>query len=294
MPELPEVETIVNDLNKEIKGNIISDVLVFNQRTFKNYSPKTRELIKNSKIEKFERRGKYIIFHLKKANNPRALRAELSSYDGENSFLITHLKMTGNFSILKSADLGAIKNIKHARAVFILKSKDALIFKDIRKFGKIYFENKNSSDDLEITKKLGPDALLNLNLKEFENNISKRKTKIKPLLLNQEFIAGLGNIYADESLWASKIHPLTPANKLSKKQIKTLFNSIQKILKTAVALRGSSMRDYKDLMGKDGGYIKIRKVYMRECLPCFRCKAKIVKIKIGQRSAHFCPKCQRI
>ena len=280
MPELPEVETIVSDLNKEIKGNTISDVLVFNEKTFKNYSAKIRNLIKDSKMEKFERTGKYIIFHLSKS--------------GKNSFLITHLKMTGNFSILKNANLNEIKNIKHARAAFILKSKDALIFKDIRKFGKIYFEDKNSSNELEITKKLGPDALLNLNLKEFENNILKRKTKIKPLLLNQEFISGIGNIYADESLWASKIHPLTPANELSKKQIKLLFSSIQEILKTAVTLRGSSMRDYKDLMGQDGGYIKIRKVYMREGLPCFRCKTKIIKTKISQRSAHFCPNCQKI
>ncbi len=280
MPELPEVETIVSDLNKEIKGNTISDVLVFNEKTFKNYSAKIRNLIKDSKMEKFERTGKYIIFHLSKS--------------GKNSFLITHLKMTGNFSILKNANLNEIKNIKHARAAFILKSKDALIFKDIRKFGKIYFEDKNSSNELEITKKLGPDALLNLNLKEFENNILKRKTKIKPLLLNQEFISGIGNIYDDESLWASKIHPLTPANELSKKQIKLLFSSIQEILKTAVTLRGSSMRDYKDLMGQDGGYIKIRKVYMREGLPCFRCKTKIIKTKISQRSAHFCPNCQKI
>ncbi len=280
MPELPEVETIVGDLNKEIKGNTISDILVFNERTFKNYSPKTRELIKNSKIEKFERAGKYIIFHLKKAD--------------KNSFLITHLKMTGNFSIIKNTNPKEIKNIKHARAAFVLKSKDALVFKDIRKFGKIYFESKNSAEDLETIKNLGPDALLNLNLKEFEKNILKRKTKIKPLLLNQEFISGLGNIYADESLWSSKIHPLTPANKLSKKQIKELFNSIQAILKTAVELRGSSMRDYKDLLGKEGGYIKIRKVYMREGLPCFRCKTKIIKTKIGARSAHFCPNCQKI
>ncbi|MST04368.1 MAG: DNA-formamidopyrimidine glycosylase, partial [Candidatus Pacebacteria bacterium] len=99
--------------------------------------------------------------------------------------------------------------------------------------------------------------------------------------------------------WSSKIHPLTPANKLSKEKIKTLFNSIQKILKTAVALRGSSMRDYKDLLGKDGGYIKIRKVYMREGLLCLRqtglikCNAKIIKTKIGQRMAHFCPNCQK-
>lgn len=298
MPELPEVQTIVNDLKKKIIGReitafwsdtprilrILADRRGLNadkrgHSKFSNQPGLLSRQIKNYRIDAIKRKGKNIIFHLSKASHSQKL-------------LIIHLKLTGRLLVGREF----LKNQKnYIRAVFYLDKGSALCFSDVRKFGKIIFGDKKVVENLPDLKDLGPDPLDNsLTVDEFVNLISSEKRKIKQVLLDQKVIAGVGNIYSDEALWLSKINPLTPANRIGEKQLRNLFRAVKKVLKKSIRLRGSSMRNYRDTEGKEGGYMKARLVYAREGLPCFRCQTKIKRIKIGTRSSHFCPKCQKL
>ena len=221
--------------------------------------------LNNKKIAKVRRRAKLLIIDF-----------------SDGSSLIFHLKLTGQL-IFNG------KPAKHTRHIFKFSDGSQLIFNDTRKFG-WWKEAKNTK---EIEKAFGPEAL-EIDFKTFETLIKKRpKTKIKPLLMDQKFIAGIGNIYSDEILFASRVKPLRPAGTLSGKEIKSIFQNIKKILKAAIKQKGSSSQYYLDAQGKKGLYVKYHKVYQKEGKSCFRCRAKIKKIKLAGRSAHFCPKCQK-
>jgi formamidopyrimidine-DNA glycosylase len=201
----------------------------------------------------------------------------------DGSSLIFHLKMTGQliFNGTPSA---------HTRQVFCFKDGSKLIFNDARKFG--WWKKVGST--LPIEKKFGPEAL-KVGLKEFESGLRRHPlSKIKALLMNQEFIAGIGNIYSDEILFASKIHPLRQARTLKPQEVKSIHRNISKILTEAIRHHGSSVASYVDACGRKGDYVECHKVYQREGEKCFRCGDLVKRIKMGGRSAHFCPSCQKL
>ena len=210
-------------------------------------------------------------------------RAKILIIDfSDGSSLLFHLKLTGQ--LIFNGQLS-----KHTRHVFKFSDDSQLIFNDMRKFG--WWKYVKDSKDIE--KAFGPEAP-EINLKAFQGILKKRlNAKIKPLLMDQKFIAGIGNIYSDEILFAAKVQPLRRVKTLTPKEIKAIWLNIGKILKEAIRKRGTSERDYVDALGKKGDYLKYLKVYRREGQKCSRCGGIVKRIKMGSRSAHFCPKCQR-
>lgn len=282
MPELPEVETIVLDLKEKIIGKTIKDVWTDTPNIIKkpkNFSLFKKEII-GRRIEKIFRKGKNIVFVL-----------------SGNYFLLTHLKMTGHFLFGKwtfnekrwvSQKEGPLNDPMNLfiRVVFFFEDGFMLSLSDLRKFAKM--ELSKEEPDFRL---LGPD-IFEISFDNFFEKIKNQKGKIKQVLMNQELVSGIGNIYADEILWKSKIHPLKKADSLSKEEIKLIFKFSQEILKLSLKLKGDSMSDYRRVDGSKGEFQKEHKVYRRTGKNCFACKEKIERIKIGGRSAHFCPNCQ--
>ena len=290
MPELPEVETTVLGLKKEVLGKKILDCIAQTKKIIKK--PKNFELfkkeIKGTMIEKIWRRGKNIIFEL-----------------SNKKFMLVHLKLTGHFLIGKWKQenkqwIPIDKNEalrdpmnRFLRVIFFLDDGRQLALSDLRKFAKIEILTK---EELERTlSKIGPEPLdENFTLEKFKEILGKvKKGKIKKVLMDQEKIAGIGNIYSDEILWESKVHPEKDVRKLKEKEIETIFTAIKKILKKGLENGGESFSDFRKITGERGEFDKERKVYRREGEECFRCKSKIKRIKIGQRSSYFCPVCQK-
>ena len=202
---------------------------------------------------------------------------------------------------------------KFLRVVFFIdknsscvpKNKDGkgmLALSDLRKFAKVELWEKNKLYESEEFRKIGPEPLeKEFTYKKFreiikggQGTFSKKRGKIKQVLMNPEKMAGIGNIYSDEILWASKVHPNKDASKLSEKEVKLIYKKIREVLIKAVSLRGESFSDFRDLQGEKGFYETEKKVYQREGESCFRCGKRIKRIKVGGRSAHFCPHCQKI
>lgn len=201
----------------------------------------------------------------------------------DGSSLLFHLKLTGQL-IFNGQPL------PYTRKVFNFSDGSRLVFNDARKFGWW----KEVKDTKTIEDSFGPEAL-EINFSQLKKSLPKRRNaKIKPLLMDQKFIAGIGNIYSDEILYASKIHPLRRAGTLSEKEIKSIFGNIGKILRKAIECRGSSVQNYLDACGNKGDFVKRHQVYQKEGQRCRRCGALIKRIKIGGRSARFCPQCQKI
>ena len=306
MPELPEVETIVNDLKKKIVGRKITGVWFDAPKLIKK--PKPNELekqIKGLKITGIKRRGKNILIYLN--SKSKILNSKL---------LLIHQKMTGHLlygkwsfgkaqdkqkvivrSLIKGALEEKVNNYIHF--ILYLDNDWQVGLSDLRKFAKILFGQKDEIENLAELKNLGPEPLdksFNPPAGEYKfiSLISSQKRKIKQVLMDQNIIAGIGNIYSDEILWQAKIHPFKPANKLTNKELKNIYKAMREILQKAVKLRGTSVSDFRDAFGKSGGYAKILKIYQREGEFCQRCGTVIKRIKMGGRSAHFCPKCQKI
>jgi len=210
-------------------------------------------------------------------------RAKILIIDFEDgSSLLFHLKLTGQ--LIFNGGKGP-----YTRQIFKFNDGTQLVFNDARKFG--WWKYVKSSKDIEKT--FGPEAL-EIKLGDFKNLLKKGpNSKIKPLLMDQKFIAGIGNIYSDEILFAAKVQPLRRVKTLTPEEIKLIWLNIGKILKLAVQNRGTSENTYLDALGKKGDYLKYLKVYRKEGQKCPRCPGVIKRAKIGGRSAHFCPKCQR-
>lgn len=290
MPELPEVQTIVDDLNKKVAGRRIIKTWTDWPKLIKSPSSKQfQRLIKGKKIIRVKRRAKNLLF-----------------YFSDDYMMLLHLKMTGHLLLGKWKVAGkkvipiAPKEMiedpynKYIHLIFYLDKNKMMAFSDLRKFGKIVFGKKEKIENLPELQKLGPEPLdEKFKFSEFKKIISRERRKVKQVLMDQGVIAGIGNIYADDILWLSKIHPLKPANKLSDKELRALWMAISKILNKSLKLRGTSISDYRDLAGKRGSYSDYILVYRREGEPCNRCKTKIKRIKLGGRSAHFCPACQK-
>lgn len=200
----------------------------------------------------------------------------------DSSSLLIHLKLTGQ--LIFNGKLSP-----HTRHIFKFTDGSRLVFNDARKFGWW----KKVKETKEIEKELGPEPL-EMDFETFKTLLTKRPgAKIKPLLMDQKFIAGIGNIYSDEVLYASKVHPLRHAKTLSSKEIEQIFQNIRNILKAAIKHQGSSVEYYRDACGKEGHYVKYHKVYQKEGRKCSLCGTIIKRIKLAGRSAHFCPKCQK-
>lgn len=288
MPELPEVQTTVIGLRKKVVGLKILDVWTDAPKIIKipNF-PSFKKKIKNRKIEKVLRVGKNIILRL-----------------DDNRALLIHQKMTGHLLFGKwkkenerwhAVNGGPLSDPmnRFIHLIFFLSNGKMLALSDLRKFAKVIFGTKEDINNLPEIKKLGPDAL-EINFKEFKKRIKEKKGEIKKVLMNQEAISGIGNIYSDEILFESKINPFKRTEELGEVELKKLFNATKKILKIGIRLHGESISDYRTLEGKKGNFDKARKIYRREGQKCRKCGGKILRRKIGGRSAHFCPNCQKL
>ncbi|MBI3459248.1 DNA-formamidopyrimidine glycosylase, partial [Candidatus Azambacteria bacterium] len=177
--------------------------------------------------------------------------------------------------------------------IFYLDDGSMMGFSDLRKFAKVLLGTEEEIKILGNLNKLGPEPLAkDFDLKKFKSLISNEKRKIKQVLLDQEVIVGMGNIYADEILWATKIHPQRVASELKDQELAKMYSNMRAIFVEAIKFRGTSTSDFRHPSGQPGSYAKMLKVYQREGEGCYRCRALIQRIKIGSRSAHFCPQCQ--
>jgi len=293
MPELPEVETIIRQLNKTIKGEVIDDLWTDSPNNLKgNFTvEKIRSLTKNRKILKTERRGKNILIFLDK-----------------DWVLWIHLKLTGYLLV---GDFEYINDQWQPKAqgalldpqnrflhwVFSFKSGKKLVLSDRRKFAKIVFLTTADLKQAKDLSDLGIDPLsLEFDQKKLEEILSPARGEIKKVLMEQKFISGIGNIYANEILWEAKIDPFKKAKELKEEETKRLFQAIKKILTLAIKYQGTSAEDeaYRNLDGEKGSYAKFLKVYQKEGEPCFRCGILIKRVKNQGRSTFYCPQCQKL
>jgi formamidopyrimidine-DNA glycosylase len=270
VPELPEVETVARGLRAPLIGRCITGVSVDWPRTVAH--PPVDDLaarVVGRCVTHVSRRGKYVIIGL------------------DEGYLLIHLKMSGRLQVVPAAE----PRDKHVHLLFHLDDGQQLRFRDVRKFGRAYAVD----DPAEVTAGLGPEPLADdFTLDEFHHLLSRRSGRLKPLLLNQNFLAGLGNIYADEVLHAARLHPLRKANSLTREEQDRLYLAIRAVLGRAVAGRGTTLDDsgYLDAQGQPGMYQEQLAAYGRKGEPCRRCQLLIERIVVGGRSAHFCPNCQ--
>jgi formamidopyrimidine-DNA glycosylase len=275
LPELPEVETISRDLRGKIVGHTMERGEVFWEREI-GYPAVSEflEFICNRRIENTGRRAKYVVIHL-----------------ADNATLLIHLKMTGQLLYVPEST----PPNPYTRVLFHLDRGMQLRFVDIRKFGRVYLVEADHLQDFPRIAELGPEPLEEaFTLAAFKALVRRRKGRIKPLLMNQGFLAGMGNIYVDEALFRSKIHPLRPSTTLKAKDLALLHESIIHVLEESIANRGSSIDDYRDTAGQKGYHHVHPRVYGRTGEPCLVCGTPIVKIVVGGRGTHFCPRCQRL
>jgi formamidopyrimidine-DNA glycosylase len=300
MPELPEVQATVDGLKRRVVGRKIKDIWADWPKVLKdpldqskikhNHIAWARKFLRNEKIISMGRRAKNVLVYL-----------------SNKKVILIHQKMTGHLLVGK----WRVKNNKvtpisprsavndpwngYIRLVFYLSDGNMIGFSDLRRFGKIVLGSKEEIENLPEIKNLGPEPLdKSFMFGDFRAVLRNQKRKIKPVLMDPGVIAGIGNIYSDEILWRARVSPKTNSNKLSEQDLKNIFSSMKFVLEKAVKLRGTSISDYRKPDGKEGGYAPVRLVYGREGEPCKRCKAKIVREKIAGRSAHYCPKCQKI
>ena len=286
MPELPEIEIVKRSLVKKINKAKIVNVKI-NNRNLRYKIPYTlsKKLV-NEKILKISRRSKYLIFHFK------------------NKLLLVHLGMSGKFLIVRNKDNKMFKtsfyydlNIlaKHNHIYFVLNNGLVLIYNDVRRFGFFKLFENIKLKEIIFLKKLGPEPFSVLFcIKYVQKFIKNRKKNIKNLLMDQTFVGGLGNIYTNEALFLSKIHPLRQCSNLERKSIKNLIYNIRRVLKISINQGGSSIKDFKNAYGKSGNFQQFFNVYGQENKNCSRisCKGKIKKISISNRSSFYCNSCQ--
>ena len=298
MPELPEVQTIVNDLKKKIVGRKIKNLWTDWPKYFKHLSEKDfKKYVIGKKIIGVERRAKNILFYL--SNNYLMLvHQKLSGHLLYGKWQMVKSKEQGAKSVWQSAIRGPLledRNNQYIRLVFFLDNGQMLALSDLRRFAKVLCGKREDVFNLPDLKKLGPEPMeAKFTFNKFKELFKNKRGRIKQVLMDPNFISGIGNIYSDEILWLAKIHPLARAEELSGAELKSIYQAMRKILKKALKLRGSSIDDYRDALGRRGRYDLVLSAYQREGELCKRCRTKIKRLKIGGRSAHYCPKCQKI
>jgi len=281
MPELPEVETVVRGLRQAILGRRILSVTL-GKTDFIDDPAALEEHLPGRRIEAVERYGKFMLLRLS------ALRGETLVTTNGNAApasLLVHLGMTGQLAPSPAAQ----PLQKHTHVCLLLDDGRELRYTDARRFGRIAYLTKALLAD-ELTG-FGADPL-EVSKEEFANRICGRRARIKALLLDQGVLRGVGNIYADESLWRAKIHPARLGAKLDRKQAENLRRALQDILRKAIVLRGSSISDFLDAEGEPGEYQRHHRAYGREGKSCHRCKTAIRRAIVAGRSSYFCPRCQ--
>ena len=281
MPELPEVETVARGLRQTILGRRILSVTL-GKTDFIDDPVALEQNLPGRSIEAVDRYGKFMLLRLSAPAGTNGARGEEQA---KQASLLVHLGMTGQM-----APSPAHKpREKHTHVCLALDDGRELRYTDPRRFGRIaYLADAPLAEELT---RFGADPL-EVGKDEFTKRIRERGARIKALLLDQSVLRGVGNIYADESLWRAKIHPAQVAAKLSRKQAETLWRVLQEILLKAIAMRGSSISDFLDAEGEPGEYQRRHRAYGREGKRCYRCGAKIRRGIVAGRSSYFCPKCQ--
>ena len=270
MPELPEVETVRRRIAPLLEGRTLDSVEISDARLTRPLDPVevAREL-EGERVSVVDRRGKYLIVRFESG---RAL--------------LIHLRMTG--SVLE----GEHDADAHRRAVVRLDDGSHVSYRDVRRFGTWLLLEPDEVTSY-VDSKVGPEPLAEAyKAKHLGEKLAKRKAPIKAAILDQRTVAGVGNIYADEALWRSRIHPLLPANELDADRVKALHRAIRKVLELGIARQGSTLRDYRTPSGESGGMQHEFKVYGRDGEPCERCGTPIDKIRVGGRGTWYCPRCQ--
>jgi formamidopyrimidine-DNA glycosylase len=282
MPELPEVETVARGLRRAILGRRIVSVTL-GKTDFIDDPVALEQHLPGREIKAVERYGKFMLLRLSAALSPGRVP---TNGDAAPASLLVHLGMTGQIAPWPAAQ----PREKHTHVCLLLDDGRELRYTDARRFGRIaYLTEKPLAEELLG---FGADPL-EVNEEEFASRIRGRRARIKALLLDQSVLRGVGNIYADESLWRAKIHPARTGAQLSKKQAGTLRRVLQEILKKAIVMRGSSISDFLDAEGEPGDYQRHHRAYGREGKACLRCKSAIRRGIVAGRSSYFCPKCQR-
>ncbi|HKV24614.1 MAG TPA: bifunctional DNA-formamidopyrimidine glycosylase/DNA-(apurinic or apyrimidinic site) lyase [Candidatus Acidoferrum sp.] len=281
MPELPEVETVVRGLRRSILGRRILSVRL-GKTDFMDDPAAIEEHLPGRQVEAVERYGKFMLLRLS-ASNLAATPAK--NGDASPAALLVHLGMTGHLAPAPSAQPCE----KHTHACFLLDDHRELRYTDARRFGRIAFL-ANGSLEAEL-RSFGADPF-EINEEEFVAQTRSRRARMKALLLDQSFLRGVGNIYADESLWRAKIHPARLGSSLTQNQAAQLHRSLRDILRKAIIHRGSSISDFLGADGEPGEYQQHHRAYGREGKRCFRCGAMIRRAIVAGRSSYFCPRCQ--
>lgn len=301
MPELPEVETITRGLAKRVTGDVIESVWLGQKKEpLKSPAAEMASVLEQSRIARVRRMGKHIVFDLEhmahmpvsaNGRKPRSKQSRPTADDAKASLgvrpklkaqWIVHLGMTGRLQVCEPhAEIA-----KHTHAILKLSSGRELRFVDPRRFGRLSI---SASAEFNAT---GVEPL-EVDQARFVAMFRGRKTPIKSALLNQKLLRGVGNIYADESLFRAGIRPRRRASSITREQLGKVYLSIQEVLKEAIALGGSSVSDYVNADGEEGFFQLEHRVYGREGEPCLVCKTPIKRIVIAGRSSHYCPKCQR-
>jgi formamidopyrimidine-DNA glycosylase len=289
MPELPEVETIARGLASRVTGDVIESVWLGSKpEPLKSKASEIVATLESKRIAGVHRVGKHIVFDLEnrgRASSPvprtsRRKPAKASVPSSTTAQWIVHLGMTGRMLVCNPDQ--AIE--KHTHAVARLASGRELRFVDPRRFGRLSVAHEFDAAGSEP---------LEVELDPFIDLFRRRKTPIKSALLNQKLLRGVGNIYADESLFRAGIRPRRRAASLTRKELSRLYATVQEVLKEAIALGGSSVSDYVGADGEEGFFQLQHRVYGREGEPCLVCKIPIKRVVIAGRSSHYCPRCQK-
>lgn len=287
MPELPEVETVRRTLSRAIIGQRIKAIDLRLVKLLKSPRASLNRLV-GSRISSLGRRAKMLLVH----------------FDNGSS-LIIHLKMTGQ--LIYQPKRGSLRigghpiprgeqdlPHRHTHAIFTFSDGSRLFYNDLRKFGYFRGVPTEKLDALFLEMKLGPEPLApEFTFEKFTSRLTRRaKARIKDALLDQTVLAGLGNIYADEVNYQARLHPARRVQTVSPAERRRLFKAIQRIVKLAIAQSGTTYRSFRDGLGRSGNMLNYLKVYQRTGRPCRRCQTPIQRLKLGSRSAHFCPNCQ--
>lgn len=288
MPELPEVETIRAGLAKLLPGKVIKDVWYDWDKSFPNAPADVARFLVGSAIEKVRRRAKVLIIEL-----------------SDGWALVIHLKMTGQLVFVNETqrfgaghpgkELAGELPAKSTRVVLDFTDGSKLFFNDQRKFGWVRLMPAIEIPEINFFKTVGPEPLDDdFTVDKFIERLMRRKnSNIKSVLLDQTVIAGVGNIYADESLWGAKIHPSALVSKIPKERLVMLHKSLRDVLTLSIQKGGSTDKNYVDAQGRKGSYLSFANVFRREGQPCPRCGTPIEKIRVAGRGTHFCPHCQK-
>jgi formamidopyrimidine-DNA glycosylase len=283
MPELPEVETIARGLDKRVTGDAIDSVWIGSRKQpLKSPAAEIAAALEGKKIVRVHRAGKHIVLDLEKRTaHSKKPRAASVRQQNEHTQWIVHLGMTGRLVVCDPA----AEMAKHTHLVAKLASDREIRFVDPRMFGKLSVHTAGFDP--------GGVEPLEVGVEQFLALFRGRKTPIKSALLNQKLLRGVGNIYADESLFRAGIRPRRRAASLTREDLRRLYGSVQEVLREAIALGGSSISDYVDADGEEGFFQLQHRVYGREGELCLKCRTAIKRVVLVGRSSHYCPECQK-